>query len=436
VVAALAGAAVHGSRPAISYRSLELGASTFEIGLVQAAYSVVPAVLAVAVGRFIDRVGEQAWIAVAMAIFTVGAVIAAYSDSMLGLAIAQLVVGLGQILYLVASQSLIANFGPRNGREVRFGQYSTGNQVGQLLGPAMAAFVIGGGLGVLTGGAIGAAVGDPGGPGAGASGGGAPGSGAGAVVQAPGSGVLTLLPTSTASLAFVAIAVLTVLAALAALTLPRLRRSPRAGTEGQPQPGMVAMTRQVMRRRGMPAAMAVSIIVASSVDIVIAYLPVYGEAVGLSVGLVGLLLSVRGIAGLVARFFMSQLIGWLGRERLLAVSMALAAAGLLVVPFVTSEPILIGAMIAGGLGLGLGQPMTIAWVASRSSRQERATALGVRLTGNRGALLVIPPLMGAIAGAAGIAAIFVTLALALGAGTAIALRTPFDELAGNPDQRS
>jgi MFS family permease len=197
---------------------------------------------------------------------------------------------------------------------------------------------------------------------------------------------------------------------------------------------MLAMASQVLRRRGMPSAMAVSIVVASSVDLVIAYLPVYGEAAGLSVGLVGILLSIRGIAGLVARFFMGRLIDLLGRERLLAGSMALAAAGLLLLPLVTAEPLLVMLMIASGLGLGLGQPMTIAWVATRSPRRERATALGVRITGNRASLLVIPPVLGALAGAAGVAAIFIVLAGALLAGAWLAA-TPFDEPADSPERR-
>jgi MFS family permease len=178
----------------------------------------------------------------------------------------------------------------------------------------------------------------------------------------------------------------------------------------------------------MAAAMIVSIVVAGSVDMVIAYLPVYGELVGLPVAFVGLLLTIRGIAALVSRLFIAQLVNLFGRERTLALSMALSGAGLLAVPFVTVDWILVSLMVAAGLGLGLGQPMTIAWVATRSPRSERATALGVRLTGNRASLLVIPPVLGALAGAAGVTGIFVVLASALLGGALLASRTPFDEL--------
>jgi MFS family permease len=178
----------------------------------------------------------------------------------------------------------------------------------------------------------------------------------------------------------------------------------------------------------MTSAMLVSITVISVLDVLVAYLPAYGEAAGLSVATVGALLTVRAAASLVSRLFMPRLIDLMGRGGLLAVSMVMAAAGIVLLPIVSSEPVLFGLMILAGLGLGLGQPMTIAWVANRSPRSERALALGVRVTGNRAALLVVPTLMGALAGATGLAAIWVVLAAALGFGAVVARRTPFDEL--------
>ncbi len=398
-VAALCVTAIHAGRPTVTYRALELGASTFDIGLIQAAFSILPTLLAVVIGRWVDRTGEGAWLAVAMTVMTIGGVIATYSDSLLLLGMSQLVLGMGQILFLVAGQSLVANYGPRENREVRFGHYATAHSIGQLAGPALAALVIGGGIGLAAWGPLG-----------------------------------MLLPATTPGHAFLATTLLTGIAIVLALLLPRPHRRGEGQAASEPQPGIVTMTRQVMRRRGMPAAMVVSIIVASAVDMVIAYLPVYGEEAGLSVGLVGLLLSLRGVAALVSRFFMPQLIALLSRERTLALSMLLAGGGLIALPFVSAEWLLMVLMIGVGLGLGLGQPMTISWVATRSPRSERATALAVRITGNRASLLLIPPVQGAQAGAAGVTAIFVVLAGSLVGGAAVASVTPFDELAENQDR--
>ncbi len=122
---------------------------------------------------------------------------------------------------------------------------------------------------------------------------------------------------------------------------------------------------------------------------------------------------------------MGRLIGMLGRRRLLVAGMATAALAVSLVPFATAAGPLVVLMILVGLGLGIGQPMTIAWVAGQSLRTERATALSIRLMGNRAALLVVPTMMGAVAGSAGMAAIFVVLASMLTAGAAIAARAPF-----------
>jgi MFS family permease len=184
----------------------------------------------------------------------------------------------------------------------------------------------------------------------------------------------------------------------------------------------------------MAAAMFVSITVISCIDILIAYLPVYGEQRHLPVELIGLLLSVRAGASLVTRIFMGRLIRLLGRSRLLAVSMLAAALGLAGLPFADAPVTLVLLMVLVGLGLGLGQPMTIAWIANRSPRSERATALGVRLTGNRAALLVVPSVMGSIGGAAGVGAIFGVLGGAMALGGWVAGTTPFDELVEQRDR--
>jgi MFS family permease len=168
------------------------------------------------------------------------------------------------------------------------------------------------------------------------------------------------------------------------------------------------------------------VVVISTVDVLAAYLPLYGESAGLSVALVGALLSIRAGATLVSRLFLVRLIAWLGRRRLLALSLGVSTLGLGLIPFTTSPPVLVVLMVLGGFALGMGQPMTIAWVANRSTRRDRATALGVRLTANRAALLVVPTAMGVIAGAAGVGAIFWAIAALLGTGAAVALATPDD----------
>ena len=408
-VAGLAVTTIHATRPTITYRALDLGATPVEIGLIQSSFSLLPALLAIAIGRRVDRDGASRYMIGAMAVLTAGGVLAAFAGGLPALALAQLAMGLGQITYLVAGQALVANIGPREDREVRFGHYSTVNSIGQLIGPVIPATIIGGAVaasaGLLVAGASTAPTSAR------------PGAGAG------------IVPDHPEGIVFLVAAALTASGFFLALLLPRLTRGrDRPGTpplDGR-GPGLLAVTGRVLRRSGMPSAMFVGITVISTIDLLAAYLPAHGEEAGLSVGLVGALLSARAGASLVSRIFMAQLIARLGRSRLLGTSMAFASVAIVGLPFVSAPAVLVGLMVVIGLGIGLGQPMTIAWVANRSPRSERGTALAVRITGNRVALLVVPTLMGAVAGAAGIAAIFVVVGVALAVGAGVAFRTPFD----------
>ncbi len=390
-IAALSVTAVNGLRPMVTYRAIDLGAGPLEIGLVASSFSLLPVLTAVPVGRWVDRLGEVPFLVASMVMIALGSTIGALAGSLPVLALGHAVTGLGQITSLVAGQAMIANYGPRERREERFGWYSTVASIGQLVGPSLAAVLVGLGAAWTMSGPV------------------------GGNRQLP----IFLFGAAAATLA-----------ALMALRLPRRRRARSASKATEPGGNVLLATGRVLRRPGMLSAMLVSITVISSVDVLVAYLPAFGEAVGLSVETVAVLLSLRAFASLVSRLFMTQLISLLGRERLLALSMVIAGLSLALLPILTA-PILLGSlMVAAGLGLGLGQPMTIAWVANRSPRQERGLALGVRLTGNRLALLVVPTLMGAIAGAAGIAAIWIVLAVSLLSGSAVALRTPFDALIG------
>jgi MFS family permease len=392
LIAGLSVTAIQAGRPMITYRALDLGAGPLEIGLITSAFSVLPVITAVAVGRWVDRIGEAWFLVGAMALITVGCFISAGAAALIGLGIANAVTGFGQITSLVSGQAMIGNRGPRDGRAERYGWYATVASLGQLLGPALAALLVGGAIAEAAGGsATGDATGNPFAP------------------------------------VFLVGGMLGAAAMLLALTLPRRGPARAASVDDEPRIGLLAATRQVLRRPGMVPAMLVSITVISAIDVLIAYLPVYGSEAGLSVETVALLLSVRAGASLVSRVFMTQLMRWFGRPRLLAISMISAAVSVAMLPLVPPVPVLFALMVVIGLGLGLGQPMTIAWVADRSPRQERALALGVRLTGNRAALLVVPTLMGAIAGASGITTIWIVLAGFLGYGANVARRAPFDE---------
>ena len=393
-ISLLNGIAVNAFRPMVTYRALQLGAGPFEIGLLASSYAALSLFGALLIGRWTDRFGPARFVIAGALLVGVSAISAIWIDSIVGLAIGQALVGLGQIMNLVSSQTLVANQSAREERDERFGLYAMVASGGQLIGPGVAGFIAGG--------------------------------------TSSASGVTSTSLTPVFIFAFSVAAV----SLLLSLRLVAPRQPTGRWTGAQAPGGHLSAAWRVMGRPSIPQAMLASVAVILAIDLLVAYLPAIGEANGLPVELVGILLATRAAGSMVSRLFMGRLIRRLGRGQVLTGSMLVAGLAIISLPLLTQPIVLLVLMVLLGLGLGLGQPMTIAWIANRVPRSERGTAIGVRLTGNRLGQLILPSLMGVLAGAAGLNAMFWTLGGVLGAGAFMVWRTQFDDPIADAVERS
>ncbi|HEU4673303.1 MAG TPA: MFS transporter [Candidatus Limnocylindrales bacterium] len=394
VVALLVALATNALRPMVAYRALDLGASPAEIGLVAASFSILAVVVALPAGAWADRVGGEIVAVVGTGLMAAGSFALVFVDSLVLLGAAYTCAGLGQTVTLIGQQAIVGNTGGRKGRDSRYGVYTSAASVGQLIGPSLA------------GALVGAAVFGPG-----------LGQGAG---------------NAEAAAFLVAAACCVGSSAICLADLVRMRwaapspvRGATAAEEPHPVRSFLPAAGRVLRREGMLRAMVASTVTVSSIDMLGAYLPVYGEENHLAVELVGFLLSLRAGATLVSRVLLGEALRRLGRRRLLSIGLFVAAVTIAIVPVTASGDVLVILMVAFGLGVGVSQPITIGWVADSSPRRERATAIGIRVTANRLSQLVVPVAMGAVAGAAGVAMIFVALGVLLGSGAAAAATSSF-----------
>jgi MFS family permease len=384
-----------GVRPMVSYRALALGAGPTEIGLIAASYGILSLILAVPAGRWIDRIGESRFIIAGLATVSLVAVVLAMSDSLIVTGLAMMALGAGQIMAAVSIQTLIANGGSAAGRDVRFGTQTVVTSFGQLIGPATSGFLVAQAMGSIA---------------------------------TPGSAV----PLHATDPVFWLGATVAGVASLVGVSLwrwpPRQHaRDNLPDTSNADRPSTRTAVGLVMRVPSMPHAMLASLAVLSSIDILVAYLPVYGEANGIPVETVGLLLAVRGGTSMTARALMLPLRRLLGRRRLLVGSMLLPAIVLAALPLAGSQTALLFVAVAMiGFGLGLGQPLTMSWVATRAPVEIRATAIGVRLSANRFGQFALPVSVGLLAGAAGVPAIFLAVGGLLAVSAALVTRAPFD----------
>ena len=350
-------------RPTAVYRAIELDVPAHWLGALGASFAIVPLVLAVPSGQAADRFGERRVMLVG-AVITVAAAAAfvVLGNAVWGLLLASIVLGIGHLCAVVGQQALVANRTERSRYDTAFGHYTFAASAGQALGP----FLI-----ILFGG--------------------------------------TRAIPDTGAIFVSALGMCAVLVALAML-LPAGTLSARARKQAS-----AGSVRTLLRRPGTVRALAVSCVVLAAVDITLVYLPALGTDRGLAAGTVGLLLTLRAVASMTSRFFLGRLVGFVGRRRLMIVSVALAAVSMAVVAL----PLPIAAMaivvVLMGLGLGVGQPLTMSWLAEVAPAGQRGRAMSLRLTGNRLGQVLIPSAVGLVAAGVGAAGVLAATAAALAA---------------------
>jgi MFS family permease len=352
-------------RPATSYRALELGVTPAWLGVLSASFAVVPLLVALVVGRVTDRRGEGPTLVVGGALV----LLSAAGFAVLGSSVAALVgwsavLGLGHLLSMVGGQSLAARLAPPEEHDTAFGRYTFAASLGQAIGPGLVAALGGGGTAPDTVRIF-----------------------AGAVVVAA---------------VFLGCAV-------------GLRRS-RSGARHASAGGGFRAALQVP---GLGRAILASLTVLAATDLLVVYLPALGQERGIAAAVIGVLLGLRAAASMTTRFFLGALVRRLGRERLLVGGMAVSGLAIALLPLPMPVVLLGIVVVVAGLALGVGQPLTLSWVTQVAPSNVRATAIGLRLTGNRLGQVVIPSTVGLVASAAGVAGVLWATAGALGAVAAV-----------------
>jgi MFS family permease len=359
-------AALFLARPVTSYRALALGADARAVGLITAAFALVPLVVAVPLGRASDR-WRPGWLLTGgIALGAVACALLGLAASLPGLALASAALGLGHLALTLAGQSLIARQSGDALHDRDFGLYAAAASAGQLIGPALAAIALG---------AAGRSLED------------------------------------ATTLGFLVAAGLMALAIPTSLGTDRLGRAGRPRDRGEGRPLRVW---ELIGARGVPAGMFASLAILATVDVLTAFLPVLGTQLGIPPAVIGGLLSLRAATSILSRVLIPWMVGRLGRVRLLAASAAGSALLTAALPLAGDAVALAVLLAAAGFLLGIGQPLTMSMVVQAVPEGTRGTALAIRLTGNRFGQVATPAAAGLVAGAAGVSAAFFMLGGLLG----------------------
>ncbi|MFE4578811.1 MFS transporter [Streptomyces chartreusis] len=364
--------AVSMARPAVSYRALALGADERAIGVIAGVYALLPLFVAVPLGRRTDHGRCAPLLPVGVVLISGGCALSGLADSLWAMAVWSGVMGLGHLCFVIGAQSLVARQSAPHEQDRNFGHFTIGASLGQLVGPIAAGALIGG-------------------------------------PDMAGTSALALLVAGAGG-------------AVAFTSLWRIE-SPATANSRREQGERVPVQR-ILRARGVPAGIFISLAVLSATDILTAYLPVVGEHRGIAPAVIGVLLSLRAAATIACRLVLTPLLRLLGRTVLLTVTCLLAA--LLCAGIALPVPVwALAAMLAVlGFCLGVGQPLSMTTVVQAAPEGARSTALALRLTGNRLGQVAAPASAGLVAGLAGVAAPFVMLGALLLVSAGTALRAP------------
>ncbi|MFF0736489.1 MFS transporter [Streptomyces chartreusis] len=364
--------AVSMARPAVSYRALALGADERAIGVIAGVYALLPLFVAVPLGRRTDHGRCAPLLPVGVVLISGGCALSGLADSLWAMAVWSGVMGLGHLCFVIGAQSLVARQSAPHEQDRNFGHFTIGASLGQLVGPIAAGALIGG-------------------------------------PDMAGTSALALLVAGAGG-------------AVAFTSLWRIE-SPATANSRKEQGERVPVQR-ILRARGVPAGIFISLAVLSATDILTAYLPVVGEHRGIAPAMIGVLLSLRAAATIACRLVLTPLLRLLGRTLLLTVTCLLAA--LLCAGIALPVPVWALAVMLAVLGfcLGVGQPLSMTTVVQAAPEGARSTALALRLTGNRLGQVAAPASAGLVAGLAGVAAPFVMLGALLLVSAGTALRAP------------
>jgi MFS family permease len=354
--------AIYVVRPMMTYRALELDASAATIGFIAAVYALFPVLLALTFGRLVGKVGEGRFVITGTFFIGVSAAILLFADSLAILAIGAALSGLAHLACMVGGQTMVALKSPSDKYEENFGRYTFSASLGQMLGPILATLVAG-----STG----------------------------------------VLPKSTSAAFALALA----LSALAMVPVISWRSDAPTVVAQKNGSGTLQAARHLLRRPEMFAAIFMSLVISSTADILVVFLPLLGNENQYSAFAIGAIISIRAATSMASRFFLGNLSKRFSTRKLIISSNAISVATLAAMAFAPNVWIL-GAIVAiTGFSLGVGQPLSMSLISQLSIPEERALAVSTRLMGNRLGQFVIPAGAGLLAAESGTNAVFLALSI-------------------------
>jgi len=346
-------------------------ASTFTVGVMMALFALVPMLIAVRAGRWLDTVGPWRPTLTGIALMLCGLVLPAafpYATADVApLLVAAALIGTGSTLAMLAVQQVVGDYADPNHRADAFSWLALGASISGFTGPVLSGFVI----------------------------------------------------DSFGHRATFAVLVVIVLVALALLWANRALLPEHDTKVSRPEP---LHPFELLKHTHLRHVLITTGLISMSWDLVTFVVPVQGSRVGLSASEVGLVLGCFAAATFSIRLAMPWLSRRFAEWQVLIYTLFNTMVAFILFPLFSSlAPLMLVAFLLG-LGLGAAQPNVMSLLHSRTPEGRVGEALGVRTTIMNSSHVVLPLVFGAFGSVLGAAAMLWAMALLVGAGGTAAVR--------------
>ncbi len=371
VFVVLSHSAFGAARVTASLYALARGASAFTVGVLIALFALIPMLVAMRAGRWLDAVGPWKPLATGTALMGGGVLLPAvfpYEVADIGpLLVACALVGTGFMLLQLTVQQIVGDQAAPAERAAAFSVLALGFSTSSLIGPIA-------------------------------------------------SGVLIDMFGHRAAFAamFVALAAAATQLALDRHRLPS-RRTSAAASNDKPM-------FELLRHRGVRNVLIASGLVSMAWDLQTFMIPVYGTRIGLSASEIGLVLGSFAAATFTIRLAMPKIARSYREWQVLIFTLFTGCAAFALIPLLDRLLPLAAATFLLGLGLGAAQPNVMSLIHARAPVGRVGEALGLRTTIMNASHVALPLVFGAFGAVLGAAAVFWTMAALLGAGGTAAWR--------------
>lgn len=353
------------ARMTASLYALANNASTFTVGVILALFSLVPMLISVRAGRWLDAVGPRRPTQIGTLLILGGSLLpSVFSYSAADLApllVAATLIGTGTTLTMLSIQQLIGERADPGRLAAIFSWFALGVSVSGFTGPVLSGMLI----------------------------------------------------DAYGHRASFGAQVIIALLAVALMWFNRNLLPSRHSRVKAPRP---LHPFELFKNTELRHILIATALISMSWDLQSFIIPVYGTQVGLSASEIGFVLGCFALATFTIRLAMPWLSRHVTEWQVLTYTMFCAALAFTLFPMYSARSPLMAVAFLLGLGLGAAQPNVMSLVHSRSPQGRVGEVLGVRATIIHSSQVVLPLVFGAFGSVLGAAAMFWTMAALVGSG--------------------